>query len=83
MTHTRQWIAWKLVQLAARIHDAEFYERIFVTDADGATVYEATIVSNSYGSGISSIYGCEDQILEAGATVHWDDDYKPDWLDSP
>ncbi len=76
----RRWIAWKLVQLAARIFDAEYYERILIKDAEGRLVYEAIIVGDLYGNGVSSIYG-NDITLDAGSTVHWDDDYTPDWVD--
>ncbi|AEJ94057.1 hypothetical protein SEA_ERICMILLARD_146 [Mycobacterium phage EricMillard] len=79
---SRRWIAWKLVQLAARIYDAEYYERIHVTDALGREIFEAVIVGDSYGCGISSATAPAGRSarLPDGSTIHWDDDYKPDWL---
>lgn len=78
---TRQWIAWKLVQLAHRIFDAEYYESIYINDSDGARICEAIICSDLYGGGVSVMYGGMGESLPEGATIHWDDDYKPDWLD--
>ncbi|MBB3752448.1 hypothetical protein FHT44_004960 [Mycolicibacterium sp. BK634] len=78
---SRRWIAWKLVQLAYRIFDADYYERIYIRDADGHLTFEAIISADLYGAGVSSIYGGVGSSLGAGSTVHWDDDYKPDWLD--
>lgn len=77
---TRRWLAWRLVQLAHRIFDAEYYERIYVNDGDGGLVFEAIICSDLYGGGVSSMYGAPGSEIPVGSTVHWDDDYKPDWL---
>ncbi|AID58880.1 hypothetical protein PBI_GAIA_61 [Mycobacterium phage Gaia] len=76
----RRWIAWKLVQLAYRIYDAERYERIYVNDPDGNLVFEAVVIGDLYGCGISSIFrdGAE---LPARSVIHWDEDYRPDWLE--
>lgn len=77
----RRWVAWKLVQLAYKIHDPDYYERIYITDADGDEVFWANISADIYGCGVSSMYGYVGEVLPAGCMVHWDDDYRPDWLD--
>lgn len=77
----RRWAAWKLVQLAYRIHFPERFERIYITDADSGVVFEAVIVGDTYGCGVVSMYGGAGEVLPAGCRVHWDDDYRPDWLD--
>lgn len=77
---TRRWIAWKLVQLAYRVFDAGYYERIYINDAGGRLVFDAVICSDLYGCGVSSMYGGAGESLGEGSTVHWDDDYRPDWL---
>jgi len=53
---SRRWIAWKLVQLAHRIYDAEYHERITITDEHGR-VGEFVIVADLYGCGVSSYSG--------------------------
>src|SRR5690606_19887839 len=77
----RRWIAWKLVRLAARIYDPEHYERVWVEDPHGRTVFEAVIVADVYGCGLSSVLGREGEVLPAGSMINWDWDYRPDWLD--
>lgn len=74
----RRWIAWKLVQLAQRIYDAEYYERITVTNPDGRLVYEAVINADLYHGGVSSTFGGRG--VEAGAVVDHDQDFRPAWL---
>ncbi len=78
---TRRWIAWKLVQLAYRIHNTEYYERIYLTNAEGKEVWEAVILGDGYGGGVRSIVGGETKELPEGYAVHWDDDYQPEWLE--
>jgi hypothetical protein len=73
----RRWIAWKLVQLAARIYDAEFYERIVIRDSDGDDVLEFTVTSDLYGCGVSSSIGHDEF---GGYTVTWEE-FTPDWLE--
>ncbi|QBI99776.1 hypothetical protein SEA_THREERNGTARJAY_148 [Mycobacterium phage ThreeRngTarjay] len=81
---SRRWIAWKLVQLAHRIYDAEYYERIYVTDLAGQEVVEAVVIGDPYGCGIFGTSGGllpgGVRALPDGSAIHWDDDYKPDWL---
>ena len=69
----RQWLAWKLVQLAARIHDAEHEESITFKDPDGKIALQWFIVGDDYGAGISSQSG---GILPEGwslTVTPWDD----------
>ena len=77
----RRWIAWKLVQLAYRIYPhSEFYQRIYVRNADGDMIWEAEIVADLYGCGISSGYG-RDGELPPGSTIKLEWEYDPDWLE--
>lgn len=79
----RPWIAWKLVQLAHRVHNAEFSQTITIQPpTPGALVIE--IIGDAYGCGISSTSGIRWQLDPADArhmraTVgdwifRWDDD---------
>ncbi|AEJ92201.1 hypothetical protein LITTLEE_154 [Mycobacterium phage LittleE] len=80
---SRRWIAWKLVQLAARIHYAEYCERIYVTDPAGQEVVEVVVIGDPYGCGIFSTSGGllpgGARALPDGSTIHWGDDCQPDW----
>lgn len=71
----RQWVALKLVRLAYRLHNPEYYERIHVNGPDGALLFEAIIAADEYGSGVSFMFGGHGEALPDGSTVHWDDDY--------
>lgn len=53
---SRRWIAWKLVQLAAKLYDAEYTEHIMIHPSVGKSL-DITIIGDSYGCGISSIDG--------------------------
>lgn len=75
---SRRWIAWKLVQLAHRVFDAEFYERIVISGPDGEDIIEFEIVADLYGGGVSSQFGCD--TFGDGYGVRWEDDYVPEWL---
>lgn len=78
----RRYVAWKLVQLAHLLHDAEHYERLYITAAGGGEIFSAEIVGDEYGCGIATLNNRHwGEVLPAGCRVHWDDDYKPDWLD--
>lgn len=55
MMSIRRWIAWRLVQLAARIHDTEVREYVLLCDDDGAVVASVGVVGDGYGCGI--VYG--------------------------
>lgn len=81
----RRWIAWKLVQLAARIYDAEYYQRIYINGPDGKQVFEAGIIGDLYGAGVFTTFGVNpwdnEMTIPAGSTLHFDDDYKPEWLE--
>lgn len=72
---TRRWIAWKLVQLAHRIYDATFYERITVAGPDGPEI-EIDIAADMYGGGVMSSYG-HDRFGDYQLT--WDE-FTPEWL---
>ncbi|QDM57969.1 hypothetical protein SEA_NIHILNOMEN_154 [Mycobacterium phage NihilNomen] len=78
---SRRWIAWKLVQLAARIYDAEYYERLLIASGD-EELLEIFIIGDLYGCGISSTHGLNPGGTRElpNCTIHWDDDYEPDWL---
>lgn len=76
----RRWIAWKLVQLAWRIYDPDYYERIYVLGPDGTLLFDAEISASLYGEGVSSMF-CAGAELPAGTTIHHDHDYKPEWLE--
>lgn len=71
----RRWIAWKLVQLAHRIHDAEFWERITIKDPDGSIVIEWQICADTYGRGIASRFGTS----QFGGYQASSEEFKPEW----
>jgi hypothetical protein len=73
----RRWIAWKLVQLAWRIYDPDYYERIWIEGPGGELIFDAEICSDLYGSGVSTMFHRGE--IPAGSTVHHDHDYRPDW----
>lgn len=75
---SRRWIAWKLVQLAHRIFDAEYYETITVTDSNGEEVVEFLIVSDLWGNGVSMQTG---STTFGGYNVSWGTDVHPAWLE--
>lgn len=52
----RRWIAWKLVQLASRIYQAEYEQTITVTPPQGHEI-EIHVIGDLYGCGISSTSG--------------------------
>lgn len=54
---TRHWIAYKLVCLAHRLHDATFKEIIKIVDRDGETVIEWEIGGDDYACGVLSQFG--------------------------
>jgi hypothetical protein len=62
----RQWIAWKLVCLAHRLHNAEFYQRITVR-AEGGETIQFDLVASEYGGGLFSRVGDPDlyRLVEA------------------
>lgn len=73
----RRWIAWKLVQLAHRIYNAEFNERIVIQDFNGDDIAEWIINADLYGGGVSSSYGLDEF---GGFTATWGE-FTPDWLE--
>lgn len=76
----RRWIAWKLVQLAWRIYNPDYYERIYVLGPDGELLFDAEISADLYSCGVSMLFGYGEP-LPAGSTIHHDHDYKPEWLE--
>lgn len=52
----RKWLAWKLVQLAARLHDAE-WEEVITVDVPGWPLVHFAIVADEYGCGVSATSG--------------------------
>lgn len=75
---SRRWIAWKLVQLAHRVFDAEYYERIVIHDPEGDELIEFVINADLYGGGVSSQTGWDS--FAGGYHVAWYDNFHPDWL---
>jgi hypothetical protein len=83
----RRWIAWKLVQLAHRICDTEYYERIVITD-EHDQVGEFVIVGDAYGCGVTSYSGLPvrssldpDTWKFGSCDLVWEE-FTPDWLDA-
>ena len=74
---SRRWIAWKLVQLAARIYDAEYHERIAILDYEGVPVIEWCLTGDEYGAGVSFQYG---DTQFGDYTVVWEE-IEPDWYE--
>ena len=69
----RRWLAWRIVQVARRICDTEFEERITITDEHGQ-VGEFVVVGDEYGCGISSYCGpyARGKVFQFGACdVEW------------
>ncbi|MDP7721809.1 hypothetical protein [Mycobacterium sp. TY814] len=52
----RQWLAWKLVQIAHRLHAAEYQETVQIT-SDGRHVCTISVIGDQYGCGITSMAG--------------------------
>lgn len=52
----RQWLAWRLVRIAHRIHDAEYTETITMVTPSGAH-NRINVVGDEYGCGIRSTSG--------------------------
>lgn len=52
----RKWLAWKLVQVAARLYDAEWEESITITTPTGDGI-EIDVLGDEYGCGISGTSG--------------------------
>lgn len=66
---SRRWIAWKLVRIARRIYDAEYDERIIVTDPHGEELTVFEVVGDMYSCGISSQSGAT--TLGDGYGIAW------------
>jgi hypothetical protein len=49
----RKWVAWKLVQLAAKLYDAEHEEFISITELGGTEVARIWVTGDEYGSGVT------------------------------
>lgn len=71
---SRRWIAWKLVQLAARLYDDEYAERIVIA-SDNGDVGEFLIVSSVYGRGVSSYVGYD---KVGNCSITWEE-FTPEW----
>lgn len=50
---SRRWIAWRLIQLAYRIHDADFDDSLTIY-VGGRKVAEIGVLGNTYGNGVTS-----------------------------
>lgn len=78
----RRWIAWKLVQLAYRICDTEYYQTIAIQPPSPGGL-EIRIRGDAYGGGIDSTSGIRWKIDEHDArhmtadvhgwTFRWDE----------
>lgn len=69
----RQWVAWKLVRLAHRLHNPEHEESIIIRDPEGEIAVEFGIISDDYACGISAQMGAR---MPEGWTIEvmpWDD----------
>lgn len=67
----RRWVAWKLVQVAAKIYDTETHERITVWDSLGGLIGTWTVTGDAYGCGITS--GPTRLAMGFTATLDFDD----------
>lgn len=72
----RRWLAWKLQQLAVRIHDTEFHQLLSVYAPDGRRIVEWDVYADGYGAGVSSqdTHGCP-----SGYRVGWEDIDFEEW----
>lgn len=70
----KKWLAWKLVQLAARLHDAEWVEVLTAVSPSGHEI-RIEVMGDEYGCGIYSTTGLRwtDQPtgIEAAACEGW------------
>lgn len=67
----RRWLAWKLVQLAERIHPSQSEEVITVRSKfTGTTLVEIGVVEDLYGAGVSYVHG----ELPSDLELTWGDD---------
>ncbi|SKU64611.1 Uncharacterised protein [Mycobacteroides abscessus subsp. abscessus] len=79
----RRWIAWRLVQLARLLYDAEWREFISIETPDGKHL-RIDVVGDEYGCGISSTSGINWDPTGAvtsadvsGLTFRWHDAVRP------
>jgi hypothetical protein len=78
MTRTpRKWLAWKLVQLAHRLHDPEYVEHIGIETSAGRKI-DINVIGDEYGRGISSTSGipwkvCWDVYADPEETAEFED----------
>jgi hypothetical protein len=79
---SKRWIAWKLVQVAHRFYNAEYYERIAIKDPDGDVAIEWVVNADLYGGGVSYCYGVLGDSFGGGYTATWEE-FTPDWLEIP
>ena len=52
----RKWLAWKLVQLAHRLHDPEWVETLEINTKGGSQL-RINVLGDEYGCGITSMNG--------------------------
>ncbi|WP_044109812.1 hypothetical protein [Mycobacterium canetti] len=70
----RKWLAWKLVQLAARLHDAEYRETISILSASSGSQVCIEVTGDCYGCGVSAIGGlswCPDGTDDVAVLDGW------------
>ena len=76
----RQRLAYRLAKLSRRVYNAEFYERITITDkSTGEIVVEIDVAADAYGAGVMSTCGDYETAIK-GYRMEWIE-YTPDWLE--
>lgn len=72
----RQWLAWALVRVAARLWDDEYHEMVEVIAPTGERILHMELVGSTYGAGV---YSMDRHGTPPGYVVHWEE-FEPDWL---
>lgn len=77
--HTfRQWLAWRLVRIAHRLYDPEWYQCINITTATGREL-RINIIGDDYGCGISSTSEIHWRPEAGGACFAEEDGWRFTW----
>lgn len=72
----RRWIAWKLVQLAARVYYSELHQTLSVYAPDGHRIVQWLVVGDDYCAGT---FPQDMHYSPDGYTVIWEDKW-PDYM---
>lgn len=78
----RRWIAWKLVQLAYRLH-MPLYDQDIIIESPSGEVYTINIIGDIYGSGIISTQGIRWQPQPGGIETADVEGWRFTWADEP